>query len=150
MTNIKHLFLSCTLVLCISAPAMATFDADHFTAVTERGMELWHVPGMSVAVVTGEEILLQKGFGNTALSNGQAVDEHTLFAIASTTKAMGVAVSSNKCRVRRASPSIKRYSSLPPSSSFHLRWWASSTTTKSQSQSWAWALSSALARKPRW
>lgn len=91
MTNIKHLFLSCTLVLCIAAPAMATFDADHITAVTEQGMELWHVPGMSVAVVTGDEILLQKGFGNTAIGNGQAVDEHTLFAIASTTKAMVVA-----------------------------------------------------------
>jgi len=51
-------------------------------------MELWHVPGMSVAVVTKDEILFQKSFGVTAVDQGQAVDEHTLFAIASTTKAM--------------------------------------------------------------
>ncbi|MGA9574720.1 MAG: serine hydrolase, partial [Lysobacterales bacterium] len=56
-----------------------------------RGMELWHVPGMSVAVVTKNEILFQEGFGQTALDNGHKVDTHTLFAIASTTKAMVVA-----------------------------------------------------------
>ncbi|MDX2416626.1 MAG: serine hydrolase, partial [Xanthomonadales bacterium] len=47
--------------------------------------------GMSVAVVTKDEILFQKGFGKTAVDDGQVVDEHTLFAIASTTKAMVVA-----------------------------------------------------------
>jgi CubicO group peptidase (beta-lactamase class C family) len=71
-------------------PAMAAFEADHLSAATEKGMDLWHVPGMSVAVVTQDEILLQKGFGNTAAKNGQPVDQHTLFAIASTTKAMVV------------------------------------------------------------
>jgi CubicO group peptidase (beta-lactamase class C family) len=45
---------------------------------------------MSVAVVSQDEILLQKGFGSTAAENGHPVDEHTLFAIASTTKAMVV------------------------------------------------------------
>jgi CubicO group peptidase (beta-lactamase class C family) len=54
-------------------------------------MRLWNVPGMSVAVVTQDEVLFQKGFGVTAVENGQPVDEHTLFAIASTTKAMVVA-----------------------------------------------------------
>jgi len=91
MTDIKHLFLTFILTVYVAAPAMAAFDADHITAVTERGMDMWHVPGMSVAVVSGDEILLQKGFGSTAIGNGQAVDEHTMFAIASTTKAMVVA-----------------------------------------------------------
>ena len=54
-------------------------------------MELWHVPGMSVAVVSKDELVFQKGFGKTAIENGKEVDEHTLFAIASTTKAMVVA-----------------------------------------------------------
>ena len=73
------------------APVSWAFDAEHLSAITQRGMELWHVPGMSVAVVTKDEILFQQSFGNTAIENGQAVDEHTLFAIASTTKAMVVA-----------------------------------------------------------
>jgi len=66
------------------APVVAAFDAENLSSFTKRGMELWHVPGMSVAVVTRDEILFQKGFGETAAVNGQAVDEHTLFAIAST------------------------------------------------------------------
>lgn len=79
-----------TLLTCI-APIAGAFDADHLSAFTERGMELWHVPGMSVAVVTKDEVVFQKGFGETAIENGTEVDEHTLFAIASTTKAMVVA-----------------------------------------------------------
>lgn len=45
---------------------------------------------MSVAVVTPNEILFQQSFGETAIEDGVAVDEHTLFAIGSTTKAMVV------------------------------------------------------------
>ncbi len=54
----------------------------------EKGMSAWHVPGMAVTVVTDQDLLFQKGFGSTAADGGSAVDEHTLFAIASTTKAM--------------------------------------------------------------
>jgi len=88
--NIIHRFAILTLMVGFSVPAMATFDADRLSAVTERGMDLWHVPGMSVAVVTKDEVLMQKGFGTTAAKKGQVVDEHTLFSIASTTKAMVV------------------------------------------------------------
>jgi len=51
-------------------------------------MELWHVPGMSVAVVSSDKVHYQRSFGATAVTDGRPVDEHTLFAIASTTKAM--------------------------------------------------------------
>ncbi len=91
-TNTSRFFLL-TFLLAIAplAGAFDAADAEHLSAFTERGMDLWHVPGMSVAVVTKDEVLFQKGFGRTAVDNGQAVDEHTLFAIASTTKAMVVA-----------------------------------------------------------
>jgi len=79
------------LGLLAIAPVAGALDDARLSAFTERGMELWHVPGMSVAVVTKDEVLFQKGFGETALDKGKAVDEHTLFAIASTTKAMVVA-----------------------------------------------------------
>ncbi len=91
LTNIRSRFATLALLIAFAVPAMAAFDADHLSAFTERGMDLWHVPGMSVAVVTQDDVLMQKGFGNTAAKKGQAVDEHTLFSIASTTKAMVVA-----------------------------------------------------------
>ena len=54
----------------------------------EQGMELWHVPGMAVTVVESENIHFSQGFGETTINRGKPVDEHTLFANASTTKAM--------------------------------------------------------------
>ena len=90
---IKNMYATAIAVLlvAVAGPAMGNVDADRLSAFTERGMELWHVPGMSVAVVTKDEVLFQKGFGSTAARDGRPVDEHTLFAIASTTKAMVVA-----------------------------------------------------------
>lgn len=79
------------LLLAVAGSATSDVDAGRLSAVTEKGMALWHVPGMSLAVVTSDEVLFQKGFGSTAASDGVPVDEHTLFAIASTTKAMVVA-----------------------------------------------------------
>jgi CubicO group peptidase (beta-lactamase class C family) len=75
-------------ILCLHSVASA--QDGEFTAFIERGMELWHVPGAAAAVVTDEEILFQKGFGTTSIEDGDPVDVHTPFAIASTTKAMVV------------------------------------------------------------
>jgi CubicO group peptidase (beta-lactamase class C family) len=50
----------------------------------------WGVPGLSIAVVHGDSIVFAKGYGVRELGTGDAVDEHTLFAVGSTTKAMTV------------------------------------------------------------
>ena len=65
-TNVMNHFAALALLIAIAVPAMAAFDADHLSEFTERGMDLWHVPGMSVAVVTQDEVLMQKSFGKTA------------------------------------------------------------------------------------
>ncbi len=91
LTKFIHRVAVLMLLVGIALPCAADFDAESLSTFTERGMGLWHVPGMSVAVVTHDEVLFKKGFGNTADKNGVPVDEHTLFAIASTTKAMIVA-----------------------------------------------------------
>ncbi|MDX1666275.1 MAG: serine hydrolase [Saprospiraceae bacterium] len=45
-------------------------------------------PSLSVAIVRGDKILLSKGYGFRDVENQLAADEHTLYAIGSTTKAM--------------------------------------------------------------
>lgn len=80
-TRITAFFLALFASALVSA-------ADNIAVEVERGMRLWNVPGMAVAVVGPDNIDFRGGFGSTALHGGQAVDEHTLFAIASTTKAM--------------------------------------------------------------
>jgi CubicO group peptidase (beta-lactamase class C family) len=63
---------------------------DYLPTEVERGMEMWQVPGMAVAVVDSDNVEFQQGFGSTAIKEGNPVDAHTMFAIASTTKAMVV------------------------------------------------------------
>lgn len=79
------------LMLLVFFPAALLAKAsapDDLADFVKQGMQQWHVPGMAVAVVTGNEVVFEQGFGTTAIKNGTAVNEHTLFAIASTTKAM--------------------------------------------------------------
>lgn len=51
-----------------------------------KSLEFWNVPGASVAIVKGDEIVLAKGFGYTNLQKNRPVDAETLFPIASLTK----------------------------------------------------------------
>ena len=87
---IKKIALLITLNFFMVQVSFAV-DKEHLENFTKKGMDLWHVPGMSVAVVTKDDILFQQSFGKTAVNNGKSVDKNTLFAIASTTKAMVVA-----------------------------------------------------------
>lgn len=68
-----------------------SFDQQELHRFVAQGMDLWNVPGMAVTVVSKDQLLFQQGFGTTATRRGMVVDEHTLFAAASTTKAMVVA-----------------------------------------------------------
>jgi CubicO group peptidase (beta-lactamase class C family) len=56
-------------------------------AYVEQGMRDWDVPGMAVAVVKDDSVVFARGFGTRTLGRDEPVDEHTSFAIASTTKA---------------------------------------------------------------
>jgi CubicO group peptidase (beta-lactamase class C family) len=53
----------------------------------EHEREALHVPGMAFALVRGDEVLLARGFGVADLATDRPVDEQTLFAIGSSTKA---------------------------------------------------------------
>jgi len=95
MINLFSIFGSRLVVLAIlivaSTSAPAVEDSEPLSRFVETGMALWQVPGMAVAVVSSDEVLFQQGFGTTALEDGAKVNDHTQFAIASTTKAMVVA-----------------------------------------------------------
>jgi CubicO group peptidase (beta-lactamase class C family) len=57
----------------------------------EAAMQQWQVPGLAIAVVRNDTVIYERGFGVREQGRSEPVDEHTLFAIASTTKAMTVA-----------------------------------------------------------
>ena len=62
-----------------------------FTALIDSFREMRHIVGMSVALVKGDEVLISQGFGEKELGKGDAVDEKTLFAIGSSSKAFTAA-----------------------------------------------------------
>jgi CubicO group peptidase (beta-lactamase class C family) len=85
-TRLRPILL--VLLFVLALPAAASGEGSQLAGFVERGMQLWHVPGMAVAVVSGDAVQFRQGFGVTTIDDGAPVDEHTLFANASTTKAM--------------------------------------------------------------
>ena len=66
--------------------------AAELDAYAARGVEEWEVPGMALAVIKDGQVVLARGYGVREMGRPEAVDEHTLFAIGSTTKAMTAAL----------------------------------------------------------
>jgi len=64
-----------------------TVDLERLDAMIAQTQEDWPVPGLAVAIVKDGEAVLLKGYGEKELGGGEPVDEHTLFAIASNSKA---------------------------------------------------------------
>ena len=53
----------------------------------EKVMADWHQPGMAIAVVKDDKVVFAKGYGKLNINEDRRVDENTLFAIASNSKA---------------------------------------------------------------
>lgn len=90
------LFLALHLGACAALYAAQANDAaaplDGFDEYVGQAVEGWGVPGLAVAVVHDGEVVFERGYGVRELGRERAVvDEHTLFAIGSTTKAMTAA-----------------------------------------------------------
>lgn len=71
-----------------TAPAVDVAALDAYFA---EALEEWPVPGFSVAIVKDGEVVLEKGYGVREAGGSEPVDEHTLYAIASNSKAFTAA-----------------------------------------------------------
>ncbi|MBT8396773.1 MAG: serine hydrolase [Gemmatimonadetes bacterium] len=71
-----------TAVLWAQAPDVAGLDA-----MVARAQGEWPVPGLAMVIVKDGQTVLMKGYGERLMGSGEQVDEHTLFAIASNSKA---------------------------------------------------------------
>lgn len=65
------------------SPDLAALD--RYVAAAARD---WHVPGLAIAVVKNDSLVFAKGYGVIEMGKAAVVNEHTRFAIGSTTKAM--------------------------------------------------------------
>jgi len=87
--------------------------------LVQRSMKTFDVPGMAVAVIKDGKVILAKGYGVRSIKTGKKVDTHTLFAIASnskafTTAALAILVDRGKLhwddRVQKYIPEFQVYS----------------------------------------
>ena len=62
-----------------------------FDLYVENARKQWNVPGLAVAVVKDGQVIFKKGYGVRELGKTDAINTETLFACASTTKAMTAA-----------------------------------------------------------
>jgi CubicO group peptidase (beta-lactamase class C family) len=81
-------FLPLALALPRYAAAEAPpLDAAAVDALVREGLKSWQVPGASVAIIRGDEVLYLRGAGVRQHDKTDAVTPDTVFAIGSTTKA---------------------------------------------------------------
>jgi CubicO group peptidase (beta-lactamase class C family) len=64
---------------------------EDFDAYVRKAVVDWEVPGLAVAVVKDGAVVFSRGYGLRELGKPALLDDHTLFAIGSTTKAMTAA-----------------------------------------------------------
>jgi CubicO group peptidase (beta-lactamase class C family) len=87
------LLLIVILLLDFSVPATPTVapelqqKLDLLVEQLEQQRQTHHVPGMAIAVVKNDEVVLTHGFGNASIEKETPVTPETIFAIGSSTKA---------------------------------------------------------------
>lgn len=76
---------------CVPTALAQPAELEGIDTYIEEGMATWSIPGLAIAVVHNDEVVLARGYGVQKLGEPRRVDEHTLFGVASTTKAMTAA-----------------------------------------------------------
>ncbi len=77
------------LFFCLSYASFTQAQADlqQLDLYFQKALVEWQIPGMAIAIVKDGKTVLEKGYGVLEAGKAAKVDEHSLFAIASNTKA---------------------------------------------------------------
>ncbi|HEV2272424.1 MAG TPA: serine hydrolase [Steroidobacteraceae bacterium] len=124
----KRLWLSALIATLALAPLSVRAHAGEpaplqgFDAYVRHAMTVWRVPGLAIAVVDNDHVIMEKGFGVRTVGSPEKVDVHTLFGIASdskafTTVALGILKDRGELdwddRVTRFLPGFQLYEPYP-------------------------------------
>lgn len=85
--KIRIISILILITLYSAVVAQNSNKIDRLDAVFSQSIKDWDVPGMGIAIVTKDSVLLSKGYGIKDIKTGEPVDENTIFAVASNSKA---------------------------------------------------------------
>ncbi|MEO5647415.1 MAG: serine hydrolase [Chitinophagaceae bacterium] len=114
----RRTFLTLVLFVIYAIGYGQPLSSKKIDSLVKRSMEAFDVPGIAVSIIKDGKIIHSKGYGVRSLKTQAKVDEHTLFAIASNTKAfttaaLGILVDEGRLRwddkVRDYIPEFKLY-----------------------------------------
>ena len=80
-------FVVVCLLTAVNGYAQTGLTSEQIDRIVLRSMEKYQVPGMAIGVVKDGKVVHLKGYGVADINTSSAVDEDTLFAIASNSKA---------------------------------------------------------------
>jgi CubicO group peptidase (beta-lactamase class C family) len=90
--RIRILFLGLLLTLSVAPCAFAQeAPLQGFDEYVNKALKDWEVPGAGIAIIKGDKVVLAKGYGVRKLGDPTPVDERTIFAIGSSSKAFTAA-----------------------------------------------------------
>ena len=91
MTIRPWLFIALSAVVPVTAPRAQGKPPADFVSYARNALKKFDTPGAAVAVVKDGRVVLARGYGVRRLGEAAPVDAHTLFQIASNTKAFTTA-----------------------------------------------------------
>jgi len=98
MNNFKKITQFVLVTFCVTLSQLSVAQISNternakISTAVQMAMEKFQVPGIAVAVVKDNKVVMAKGFGVTKYGTNQKVNADTLFGIASNTKAMTSAI----------------------------------------------------------
>jgi CubicO group peptidase (beta-lactamase class C family) len=100
-TCVKYLLISLLLLFLSESAYSQPITSAEIDQVVANAMKSFRVPGMAVAVIKDGAVVHSKGYGVRSIATGEKMDENTLFAIASNSKAftaaaLGILISEGK------------------------------------------------------
>jgi len=87
MILVRHFILTFFLATSVIAFGQYEEQLKSIDNYISKAIDDWNIPGAAIAIVKDGEIILEKGYGIKSVETKEHVDEHSLFAIASNSKA---------------------------------------------------------------
>ena len=84
----KYTFIFFSFIISLSGFAQLSNQIKEFDTYIEKARAEWQVPGLAVAVVKDGKVIFSRGYGVRELGTANKIDSQTIFACASTSKAM--------------------------------------------------------------